>query len=93
MYHINTIRAVNRKSSSSCNKSDNLISWYRITASGKPDCHIINSFYDNSTLGLGNMDFILSRLCNFFKYNFICQFLLVILAIFFRQTIHDLSFF
>ncbi len=83
---------MDRHTSSSRYKTNDLVSGNRQTALGKTHCHIIDSFDNNSALGSGNMHFLLICLRNLLQDIFIRDLFLMILFIFFQQTVDNLTF-
>ena len=93
MDHIDTVCTVDRKTSSSGHKSHDLIPRHRITASGEPYRHIINSLDHNTALGFCDMDTVLCSLCHPFQHHFVRKLLLMLLVVLFHQTVYHLALF
>ena len=92
MNDIDTVRPMDRHSTSTGDKTNDLISRHRIAASGKAHCHIVDSLDHDTTLGSGDMHLVLCCFRNLFQNTFVSQFFSVILTVFFRKTVDDLTF-
>ena len=93
VHDINAIGTMNRYTTASCDKSYNFISRHRAAAFGKMHCHIIKSFYNDTTLGfLWNcLILILGR--HIVQYILIGKLDWVVFPVLLQHLIHDLAFF